>query len=178
MLWMRTRDSCDPKSASLFHQTHHSAFIPHSSISVMNSDQSAALKVHQKGEQSQISIPPIFVADHDTARTELSIAPLTWDNKLAKYAQQYANQLASTNSGMQHSNQLSQQRQGENLASCPGPWPNPYRESSKLWYAERKNWKGGVFQAQATQVVGHYTQVSRDDEETVTAQQTDTRWYV
>jgi len=61
---------------------------------------------------------------------------------------------------MQHSNQLRQQGQGENLASCPGAWPNPYRESSKLWYAEKKDWKGGVFQAQNTQAVGHYTQVS------------------
>lgn len=86
-------------------------------------------------------------------------APLTWDSKLTKDAQQCADQLASIDSGTQHSKQLSQQRQGENLASCPGPWPNPYRESSKLWYAEKKNWKGGVFQAQDTQAVGHDTQV-------------------
>jgi len=29
-----------------------------------------------------------------------------------------------------------------------------------MWYAEKKDWKGGVVQAQNTQVVGHYTQVS------------------
>lgn len=171
MFRVKTRDRFDLKNPSLFHQTHHSRFIPHPSMPVMDSNQSAALEIHQKGEQSHINITPIIVADHNTARTELSIAPLTWDSKLAKDAQQYANQLASTDSGMQHSNQLSQQRQGENLASCPWPWPNPYRESSKLWYAEKKNWKGGVFQAQATQAVGHYTQVSgRHNEETVSAQ--------
>ena len=94
------------------------------------------------------------------ARAELSIAPLEWDSKLATDAQTYANQLASTDSGMQHSNQLRQQGQGENLACCPGRWPNAYTESSKLWYAEKKDWNGGVFQAQNTQAVGHYTQVS------------------
>ena len=107
-----------------------------------------------------------FFTNFHTARAELSIAPLNWDSKLANDAQQYANQLASTDSGMQHSTQLRQQKQGENLASCPGHWPNAYTESSKLWYAEKKDWKGGVFQAENTQAVGHYTQVScsRDEE--------------
>jgi len=148
---------------------------PRPFVPVMDSDQSAALEIHQKGKQNRINIPSTTVADHNTARAELSIAPLTWDSKLATDAQTYANQLASTDSGMQHSNQLSQQRQGENLASCPGPWPNAYRESSRLWYAEKKDWKGGVFQAQDTQAVGHYTQVSDcPDYEALAAQRTDT----
>lgn len=75
---------------------------------------------------------------------------------------------------MQHSNQLSQQLQRENLASYPGPWPDPYRESSKLWYAGKKNWNGSVFQAQGTQADGHYTQVSgRRKDEVLAAQRTD-----
>jgi len=85
---------------------------------------------------------------------------LAWDSNLANDAQQDANLLASTDSGLQHSQQLHQKGQGENLASCMGHWSNPYTESSKMWYAEKKDWKGGVVQAQNTQVVGHYTQVS------------------
>jgi hypothetical protein len=126
----------------------------------MDSDQSSALEVHQKGEQSHTKPSLGVFADQITARAELSIAPLTWDSNLANDAQQYANQLASTDSGMHHSTHLRQQKQGENLASCPGHWPNAYTESSKLWYAEKKDWKGGVFQAENTQAVGHYTQVS------------------
>ena len=176
MFRVRARDSCDPKTPSPLHQTHHSCFHTTSfylsdglrSVRRPRSPPERLAEPHQTFLQSSSLTT-------NTARTELSIAPLTGDSKLAKDAQQYANQLASTDSGMHHSNQLSQQRQGENLASCPGPWPNPYRESSKLWYAEKKNWKGGVFQAQDTQAVGHYTQVSgRHDEETVAAQQTDT----
>jgi hypothetical protein len=76
---------------------------------------------------------------------------------------------------MQHSNQLRQQEQGENLACCPSRWPNAYTQSSKLWYAEKKDWKGGVFQAQNTQAVGHYTQVSgRRNEQVLLVQGTDT----
>jgi hypothetical protein len=126
----------------------------------MNSDQSAALELHQKGERRHTEISLSVFVNHTTARAELSIAHLNWDSNLANDAQQYANQLASTDSGMHHSTQLRQQKQGENLASCPGNWPNAYTESSKLWYAEKKDWKGGVFQAENTQAVGHYTQVS------------------
>jgi pathogenesis-related protein 1 len=85
--------------------------------------------------------------DRNTARAELGIAPLTWDSNVANDAQQYANQLASTDSGLQHSQQLGQQGQGENLASLTGHWPSPHIESSKIWYAEKKEWNGGVVQA-------------------------------
>jgi hypothetical protein len=141
----------------------------------MDSDQSAALEVHQQGEQRRIKICSNIFTNLHTARAELSIAPLTWDSNLANDAQQYANQLASTDTGMHHSNQLRQQKQGENLASCPGHWPNAYTESSKLWYAEKKDWKGGVFQAENTQAVGHYTQVSgRRHEQVLATQRIDT----
>jgi hypothetical protein len=52
---------------------------------------------------------------------------------------------------MHHCQQLRDIKQGENLAICSGPWANPLLESSKLWYAEKKDWPGGVIQAQGVE---------------------------
>jgi len=109
---------------------------------------------------------------------ELLMAPLTWDSRLASDAQQYANQLAAADSGLQHSQQIFQQGQGENLASFSGPWPNPYTQSSKLWYAEKQNWNGGAVQAQTTSIVGRYTQVSGCRSRHAAAQQIYSSWYL
>jgi hypothetical protein len=109
----------------------------------MDQDQSAALELHQKGQrQSLIYIFPPRRAPtdhHQTARTELSINPLTWDTNLSNNAQNYANQLASQDSGLDHDNQKTQ---GENLAYCSGSWTNPLTESTELWYAEKEDWTG------------------------------------
>jgi hypothetical protein len=131
----------------------------------MDQDQSAALELHQKGQrQSLIYIYIIFPprrapTDHQqTARTGLSINPLTWDTNLSNDAQRYANQLASQDSGLDPDNQKTQ---GENLAYCSGSWTNPLTESAELWYAEKEDWTGDddVAQIQDKPVVGHYTQV-------------------
>lgn len=60
---------------------------------------------------------------------------------------------------MIHCPQLPQLKQGENIGYCPGPWANPQTESSKLWYAEKKDWYGGVVREQGFAAIGHYTQV-------------------
>jgi hypothetical protein len=83
---------------------------------------------------------------------------LTWNTNLSNDAQNYANQLAGQDQVLQHDNQQSQE---ENLAQCSGPWSNPFTEASKFWYAEKKDWSGGVVQIQGSEAVGHYTQVLR-----------------
>jgi hypothetical protein len=94
-----------------------------------------------------------------SVRAEVSVAPLAWNDNLAAWALQYANELASLDRGMNHCKQLRDIKQGENLSICSGPWTNPLLESSKLWYAEKKDWPGGVIQAQGVEKWGHYTQV-------------------
>lgn len=101
------------------------------------------------------------IANLSPARAELSIAPLTWAFHLANDAQQHANQLASADRGLQHSQILHHQGQGENLASLSGYWPDPYTEASRLWYAEKKDWLGGVVGSHSGPETGHYTQVRR-----------------
>jgi hypothetical protein len=131
----------------------------------MDQDQSAALELHQKGQRQSLIYIYIFPprrapTDHQqTARTELSINPLTWDTNLSNDAQNYANRLASADDGLDPD---SQKTQGENLAYCSGSWTNPLTESTELWYAEKEDWTGDDDVAQILQdkeVVGHYTQV-------------------
>jgi hypothetical protein len=80
---------------------------------------------------------------------------LALNANLAAWAQQYAAELASLDRGMQHCKQLRDIKQGENLATCSGPWANPLLESSKSGMLRRK----GVIQAQGCEKWGHYTQV-------------------
>lgn len=82
----------------------------------MNADQLAALNLHQRGEQC-LQNSQKTTANPSAARAELSNAPLTWAFHLANDAQQHANQLAAADRGLQHSQLLHHQGQGENLAS-------------------------------------------------------------
>lgn len=43
---------------------------------------------------------------------------------------------------------------------CAGVWINPFTESTKLWYAEKKDWQGGVIKQEGFAAIGHYTQVT------------------
>lgn len=126
----------------------------------MNADQLAALNLHQRGEQC-LQNSQKTTANPSAARAELSNAPLTWAFHLANDAQQHANQLAAADRGLQHSQLLHHQGQGENLASLSGYWPDPYTEASRLWYAEKKDWLGGSVGSHGGPETGHYTQVGR-----------------
>lgn len=43
---------------------------------------------------------------------------------------------------------------------CAGTWNNPFTESTKLWYAEKKDWQGGVIKQEGFAAIDHYTQVN------------------
>lgn len=127
----------------------------------MNADQLAALNLHQRGRQ-YLPVSRKAIVNALLARAELSIAPLTWAFHLANDAQQHANRLAAADRGLQHSQILHHQGQGENLASLSGHWPDPYTEASRLWYAEKKDWQGGSVGSHGGPETGHYTQVRRN----------------
>lgn len=124
----------------------------------MSQDQLLALEIHNQGKPNHHPTNHTDPTNIQTpsARAELSIAPLTWDQNLSNDAKQYAHRLASNDSGLQHSQRNDQ---GENLACCTGSWPNPFTESSKGWFAEKKDWYGGVVRVNEPRMVGHYTQV-------------------
>jgi hypothetical protein len=127
----------------------------------MDADQAVALQLHNQGSFSKEWYTHASPKTHALTQTnppvraEVSVAPLAWNANLAAWAQQYAAELASLDRGMQHCKQLRDIKQGENLATCSGPWANPLLESSKSGMLRRK----GVIQAQGCEKWGHYTQV-------------------
>ncbi|KAM0723599.1 hypothetical protein Q7P37_000586 [Cladosporium fusiforme] len=92
-----------------------------------------------------------------STRALFSLTPLIWDQNLSNAAQEYANQLASKDSGLQHSAQT--HGQGENLACCTGNWAKPFTEASNGWAAEKHDWHGGAVKMNEPRMVGHYTQM-------------------
>lgn len=97
--------------------------------------------------------PEDFLAAHNGPRAEVGVPPLVWDEKVAEYAQQYANE-RSIDCSMQHSNGP----YGENLAW--GSWDMSAKEAVlDIWVSEKK-----VYDAVSNTCVGgaecrHYTQV-------------------
>merc|ERR1712178_612232 len=75
--------------------------------------------------------PVDFVNAHNTARKEVGVVPLVWNNTLAAYAQKYANK-RSADCAMQHS----EGPYGENIAA--GSWDLSAKEAVDMWLEEKK----------------------------------------
>ncbi|KAI4184395.1 MAG: hypothetical protein L6R41_004769 [Letrouitia leprolyta] len=94
---------------------------------------------------------------HNQARTEVSHTPLSWDPTLAAHAAAYAQQLANSNSGLQHSSGDARPGEGENLY-----WSSPngsLADASAGWVAEKGNYHGEKIGEGDFGGYGHYTQM-------------------
>ena len=98
--------------------------------------------------------PVAIVAAHNQYRTELSVPPLTWSDKLATDAQGWADELARSGS-FHHSDTPD----GENLWAGSS---NYYSQTSMVgtWGDEKSQYINGTFpDVTKGGVVGHYTQI-------------------
>ncbi|XP_062024651.1 pathogenesis-related protein PR-1 type-like [Rosa rugosa] len=98
--------------------------------------------------------PQDFLDVHNAARAEVGVAPLTWDDQVARFAQDYAN----THVGdceLVHSTDM---LYGENLAMNPAIDMSG-TEAVNLWVGEKPNYDYNSNSCAAGQVCGHYTQV-------------------
>ncbi|KAH0727309.1 hypothetical protein KY284_003174 [Solanum tuberosum] len=96
--------------------------------------------------------PQDYVNAHNEARRQVGVGPMTWDNRLATFAQNYANQRAG-DCRMQHSGGP----YGENLASA---FPQLNAAGAvQQWVNERQWYNYNSNTCQAGRVCGHYTQV-------------------
>jgi len=94
---------------------------------------------------------------HNKARKEVDVPPVKWSNKIASYAQEWADQIAETGE-IKHRPPTGKwaRKYGENLA-----FHESVVEGAELWYAEIKDYTPGTpiprdfsrFKA------GHYTQM-------------------
>ncbi|CAK9145001.1 unnamed protein product [Ilex paraguariensis] len=95
--------------------------------------------------------PQDYLNAHNAARSQVGAGPLTWDNKVASYAQNYANQRIN-DCNLKHS----QGQYGENLATATPTLSGT--SAVNLWVGERVNYDHNSNSCTGGQC-GHYTQV-------------------
>jgi uncharacterized protein YkwD len=96
---------------------------------------------------------------HNKVRAEVGLKPVSWSEKLAVSAQQYAETLARTGD-IKHSDVPG--GPGENLAMGKGGGYQPIN-GAQAWYAEKKNFKRGtLIPGPNFMQYGHYTQMVWD----------------
>lgn len=94
-----------------------------------------------------------FLRPHNAARYALRLAPLVWDNKLARYAQWYANKRRG-DCALRHSSGP----YGENIFWGSGNTWNPAQAVSD-WVSERKWYSYWANSCVEGELCGHYTQI-------------------
>uniref|UniRef100_A0A7N0V507 SCP domain-containing protein n=1 Tax=Kalanchoe fedtschenkoi TaxID=63787 RepID=A0A7N0V507_KALFE len=95
--------------------------------------------------------PQDFLYVHNAARAEVGVQPLTWDDRVASYAQYYADQRAY-DCGLVHSGGP----YGENIAMSPGDMSAV--DAARMWVGEKPQYdpySNSCFGGQCL----HYTQV-------------------
>ena len=96
--------------------------------------------------------PQDFLNAHNTARAAVGVGPMTWDNTVAAYAQNYANQRIR-DCKLVHSGG----RYGENIA-----WGSADLSGTaavRMWVDEKANYDYASNTCAPGKVCGHYTQV-------------------
>ncbi|KAK6945915.1 CAP domain [Dillenia turbinata] len=95
--------------------------------------------------------PQDYLNAHNAARAEVGVGPLTWDDTVAAYAQNYASQRAG-DCAMQHSGGP----YGENLAAGSGDFTGV--NAVQLWVNEKSNYDHNSNSCVGGECL-HYTQV-------------------
>ncbi|XVE94079.1 hypothetical protein REPUB_Repub01dG0249800 [Reevesia pubescens] len=96
--------------------------------------------------------PQDYLNAHNAARAAVGVGPMTWDNTVAAYAQNYANQRIG-DCNLVHSGGP----YGENLAWSSGNLSGT--DAVGLWVDEKVNYDYNSNTCAPGKVCGHYTQV-------------------
>ncbi|XP_068320624.1 pathogenesis-related protein 1-like [Pyrus communis] len=96
--------------------------------------------------------PQDYLNSHNTARAAVGVGPLTWDDNVAGYAQNYANQHVGDCSLVHSGGPY-----GENLAMSTGDMSGT--AAVDLWVAEKADYNYESNSCADGKVCGHYTQV-------------------
>ncbi|XP_042512693.1 basic form of pathogenesis-related protein 1-like [Macadamia integrifolia] len=96
--------------------------------------------------------PSDYLAAHNAARSEVSVGSMTWDDTVASYAQNYANQRAG-DCNLVHSNGP----YGENIAWSSGDMSAT--DAVNMWVSEKAYYDYNSNSCTGGQQCLHYTQV-------------------
>ncbi|CAL1387739.1 unnamed protein product [Linum trigynum] len=94
-----------------------------------------------------------YVNAHNAARSAVGVGPVTWDARLATYAQSYANKRAAADCRLVHSGGP----YGENLAWSSGDLSGA--AAVAMWVGERADYNYNANSCAPGKQCGHYTQV-------------------
>jgi uncharacterized protein YkwD len=97
---------------------------------------------------------------HNKVRADVKVKPVEWSADLAKYAQEWADHLASEGCDMQHRPNSGKwaQKYGENIFWGMGK-DYSAKDASESWYSEIKDYVHGVLNNSNWYNTGHYTQM-------------------
>jgi len=97
---------------------------------------------------------------HNEVRADVGIGPVTWSKKLAIYAQEWANQLGSTNCKLKHRPKSGKWKReyGENLFMGVVGYYG-VANAIKAWESERRYYRGQTLNSSNWFDSGHYTQM-------------------
>ncbi|HVN95772.1 MAG TPA: CAP domain-containing protein [Syntrophorhabdaceae bacterium] len=97
---------------------------------------------------------------HNKARAEANTAPVSWSDRLASYAQEWADHLASSGRRMEHRPHAGKWKQeyGENLFMGTAGYYGPV-DAVAAWEREKSAYHGEPIDMSSLQAYGHYTQL-------------------
>ena len=97
---------------------------------------------------------------HNRARADVGLAPVMWSNELARYAQEWADHLASTSRRMEHRPPSGRWKQehGENLFMGTAGYYG-VADAVIAWEKERRAYDGRAIDESNVHAFGHYTQL-------------------
>ena len=96
--------------------------------------------------------PQDYVSAHNAARSQVNVPNISWDNTVAAYAQNYANQ-RKADCQLVHSGG----KYGENLAWSSGDMSGA--DAVKMWVDEKAYYNYNTNSCASGKQCGHYTQV-------------------
>jgi uncharacterized protein YkwD len=116
------------------------------------------------GSRIPLSEAEKIVTLHNTIRAGVGVGPVRWSEKLAGYAQQWADHLASSRCGMEHRPRAGQWREeyGENLFIGTARHYGT-SDAVRAWAAEKSKYHGSALQSSHWADAGHYTQIVWQD---------------
>jgi pathogenesis-related protein 1 len=97
---------------------------------------------------------------HNRIRADVGVGPVSWSNKLAAYAQRWADRLASTHCALKHRPSSGEWKQlcGENLfMGTVGRYG--VVDAVKAWESEKAHYRGQPLHPSDSYDIGHYTQM-------------------
>ena len=117
--------------------------------------QPADATIRSSGSKMSAADMRAITTYHNKVRADVGVEPLQWSDELARYAQQWADDLAVSGCSMAH---RKEHKFGENLFQGTAGFYTTV-DAAKAWETERKDYAGGVLTEANWRPASHYTQM-------------------